>query len=116
MSERQKICKCGDAVGNLLTRTYDLEGFLTTIKFDPRQIPAHKESTNYIYGGINRVDQSCGVDTRLIQDYAMEMFGKLDVMETTKDRTKFYEKRNSILNDLSGIRRDTLQKIKDCTQ
>jgi len=51
--------KCCD----LLIRTYRLEGLLERINFEDasKQIPGHKESTNYIYGGTNNVAESCNI-------------------------------------------------------
>lgn len=116
-------CKCGNAVGDLLVRTYRLGDLLERIKFEDahKHISGHKESANYIYGGTNNVAKSCDIDTIAEQNNAMEVFDKLESMEIVASSkmlssTLFYINRNEILNDLSMIRNGIIEKTRDCSR
>lgn len=118
MTERQKICKCGNAVGDLLVRTSQLEELLKGVKIEkaPLHVSGFKESINYIYGGIRNIEDFCNVDAREEQQYSMEAFNRISEMEVTKDSNTFYENRNNTLRGLDKIKRGIMEKIRDCSK
>ena len=79
-------------------------------------IVEHKESANYIYGGTNNVAESCNTDARTEQDHVMEIFSKLQDMETARNSDTFYVNRNQILDNLSKIRNSMAEKVRDCSR
>lgn len=116
MTERQKICKCGNAVGDLLVRTSQLEESLKGVKIE--KVPLHasglKESIDYIYRDIGNIEDFCGVDTREEQQYSMEAFDRISEMEVTSNT--FYENRNNTLRDLDKIKHGIMEKVRECSK
>lgn len=115
---RQEICKCGTNIAEFLNNITILEGNLRIVKVEESAtyIPAFKSSINSIYSNINKIEDSCGIDANKIKWSHADIFNKIEKLETTKDSTKFNEKKPDIFTHLSRIRYDVVQKIKDCSK
>lgn len=113
----QKICKCGNAVADLLDRIDGLSENMRRIKFGESShvIKAYEESINYIYGGITNVESFCDIDTREEQQHSISAFNKVSEMATTKNLIMFRLRRDEALNDVSKIRSNIKEKVRRCS-
>ena len=113
----QKICKCGNAVADLLGRIDGFSENLGRVKFgeSPHVLKSYEESVNYVYGGITNVESFCNIDTREEQQHSNDAFNKISDMTTTTNLTMFRHRRNEVLNDLSKIRSGIKEKIRECS-
>ena len=53
----QKVCRCGNAIADLIGRIDGFSGNLGRLKFgeSPQVLRSYEESVNYVYGGITNV-------------------------------------------------------------
>lgn len=118
MADRQKVCKCGNAVGDLLVRTGELEELLMRVKIEesPFHMSYFKESINYIYGGIGNVEEFCTIDAREEQRHSVKVFDKISKIQETKSSARFYQERNDALNNLNRIKRGIMEKVRKCSE
>lgn len=118
MVDRKQICKCGIDVGDLLNDITRLQGNLQRIRFaeSPAYIPSFRGSVESIYNSIRKVEDSCAIDAREEQQYSIEALNKVSEMETNKNATKYYEKKDEILSSLNKIRSGTIEKVRDCSK
>lgn len=113
----QKICKCGNAIADLLDRIDGFSENLGRVKFgeSPYVLKAYEESVNYVYGDITNVESFCNIDAREEQQHSMNMFNKVSEMTTITNLIMFRLRRNEALNDLSKIRSGIKEKIRRCS-
>lgn len=113
----QKLCKCGNAIADLLGRIDGFSENLGRVKFgeSPHVLKAYKESVNYVYGGITNVESFCNIDTREEQQHSMNIFNKVSEIGTTTNLIMFRLRRSETLNDLSKIRSGIKEKIRQCS-
>jgi hypothetical protein len=118
MTDRQSVCKCGNAVADLLGRIDVFEGNLERIKFgeSPHILRTYEESFNYVYGGITNVEAFCSIDAREEQQQSMNGFNKISEMTASKNSTMFDLRRNEVLSDLSKIRFGIKEKVRQCSK
>ena len=117
-TDRQKRCKCGSDVADLLNDIHILEGNI--VRVTEEQLPTHIESfklsTNSIYGGIRSVEESCGIDASTQWHTSLETDNKVDELRTTKGRMELSEKKIAIINDLSQIKYQITEKVRKCSK
>ena len=86
-TDRQKVCKCGINVADLLNDIHILNENM--IKVTTEQIPTHMESfklsINSIYGGIRKVEESCGIDASVQWHTSLETDNKIDQLKNVQD-------------------------------
>ena len=113
----QKVCKCGNAVADLLGRIDGFSENLGRVKFgeSPYVLKTYENSVDYVYGGVTNVESFCNIDTKEEQQHSMNMFNKVSEMTTTTDLIMFRLRRNETLNDLSKIRSGIKEKIRRCS-
>ena len=118
MSDRNKICKCGNDVGNLINSIWVLGDNLKGTKLDdfaPR-VDDIRESINFIYRNIGYVEDSCAIDARNEQEFSNSAFNKISSMETSKDMIKFHRDMDDVIKDLRKIQTGVMQKMRDCSR
>ena len=113
----QKICKCGNAIADLLDRIDGFSENMRRVKFGESHqvLKAYEESVNYVYGGITNVESFCDIDTREEQQYSMSTFNKVSEMAGTTNLTMFRFRRDEVLNDISKIRFGIKEKVRQCS-
>jgi len=118
LASRKKICKCGIDAIDLLN---DIKIFDENIvKVDIEKLPTYMESfklsTNSIYGGIRKVEESCEIDATNQWHTILETDNKVDELPTINERTRFGEKKLDILSDLSQIKYQITEKMRNCSK
>lgn len=117
-TDRQRICKCGTDIADILNDIHILEGNIIRVNMEeiPSYTDAFKLSTNSIYKGIRKVEESCAIDARDQQNTSSTIDSKIGELQTAKDRIKFSEKKIGIFNDLSQIRYQITEKVRKCSK
>lgn len=117
-TDRQKVCKCGINVADLLNDIHILNENM--IRVDVGQLPTHIESfklsINSIYGGIRKVEESCGIDASAQWHTSLETDNKIDQLKNVQDRLGLSNKKVDILGDLSQIRYQITEKVRKCSK
>ncbi len=117
-TDRQKVCKCGIDVADLLNDINILNG--NVVRVTEEQLPTHMESfklsINSIYSGIRKVEESCGIDASGQWHTSLETDNKIDELGTAKGRIGLSEKKIAIINDLSQIRYQVTEKVRKCSK
>lgn len=113
----QKVCKCGNAVADVIGRIDTFARSLEKVRFGESSpvLKMYEESVNVVYGGITNVETLCGIDTREEQQHSIDAFNKISEMTTTKNLTMFRHRRDEVLNNLSKIRRGIKEKVRQCS-
>jgi len=114
----QKVCKCGNAVADTIGRIDTFARNLEKARFGESYpvLKMYEESVNVVYGGITNVEAFCGIDTKEEQQHSMDAFTKISEMATTKNLTMFRHRRDEVLNDMSKIRHDIKEKVRQCSK
>lgn len=118
MSDRQKVCKCGIDVADLLNDIKILDGNMIRVNIEdiPTHMEAFKLSINSIYKNIRKVEESCGIDATSQWNTSLETDNKIDELPTVNDRIRFSKKKIDILSDLSQIRYQVTEKVRNCSK
>jgi hypothetical protein len=117
MTDKQKICKCGNAVGELLWNTVALEDdlkMLTRVEYYHYKSSSIKESIKGIHNDIKNIEGFCPIDTGLEQQYITDAHNKIPPKDATKEI--FDTNKNIILEDLSKIRFGIREKMRHCSK
>ena len=118
VTDRQRVCKCGDDMAEFLNDVSILEGNLREVNLEKSDIyiPSFRLSINSIYKNVNKIEDDCYIDATDAKFGSSEVLNKIDKMEATKYQKQFGENTSDILTDLSRIRYGVMQKIKDCSK
>lgn len=115
--DRQKICKCGNAYGELLWKTRALEDDLKRLErseyYDYPQ-GSLEESINGIYKNIRDTEDYCSINTTLEQQHIIDAYNKIPLRDNIEEI--FTKNKDIILEDLSKIRFGIREKMKVCSK
>lgn len=117
-TDRQKVCRCGANVAELISDIRILEMNLKIAKVENSSIyiPAFKSSVNSIYTDINKIEDDCNIDANQIKWSHAGLYDKVEKIEAIKDPKKFEESRADMIRDLDSMTNKVVQKVKDCSK
>ena len=117
-SDRNKICKCGINSIDLLNDIKTLDENMKNVDMEklPIYMESFKLSINSIYKGIRKVEESCGIDATNQWHTTLQTDNKIDELSTIKDPIGFGEKKVGIFSDLSQIKYQITEKMRNCSK
>ncbi len=113
MTDRQRVCKCGDAIGDFLMDIDFTRDRVKNEKFPPMTDFTLRDP---IYSNIRNIAESCGLDTRRSESLYDEIFKGMDKMKVAKNDDEFNDGRSHTLRNLTVIKNEIRNKIKECTK
>lgn len=114
ITDRQKVCKCGANVAELLSTLRLFEIDVKAAKMESS--PTFKSSVDNVYRAINKIEDNCSIDADKIRWSHADIFNKVVQIGDIRDPKKFKEKKEDIIRDIDSISNAILQKITDCSK
>lgn len=112
-ADRQRICKCGDAIGNFLTDIDFTRDRIKDEKFPPITDFILRDP---VYGNIRNIAESCGIDTRRSESLYDNILRGMSKMKGAKNDGEFYEGRGQALTDLCVLMSEIRNKVRECSR
>lgn len=109
----QKICKCGDVIGDFMINIDFTRDRVKDEKFPPMTDFTFR---NPIYSNIRNIAESCGIDTRRSESLYDEIFKSMEKMKIAKNGDEFYYGKSSTLSNIGRLKYEIRNKVKECSK